>query len=298
MYRVRFGSILVDFREFQNEISLNTWQYKLDPYRVNEKDTLNAEIVLRSQLFNDLQSIIDEKTHEVSAIPFGIYFQYIHQANDGNLYVTIARRDTQDVYLMYKINPHWNAISLIFNKADQSGHIAFEYLGSLFPYCLLQFGTLTFHGVFMEYQGKGMIISAPSGTGKTTHARLWRDHKNALIINGDRATCQKINGEWVGFGLPWSGTSGEQVNRSAPLVAFVVLERAKNNKAFRINGMEAFGAVLPHLQCPTWDVDLSQKAMDLLDDFLNHISIIRLQCLPDKESVEVLNQVLEDLYND
>ncbi|MGN0204726.1 MAG: hypothetical protein ACI4BB_09290 [Coprococcus sp.] len=173
--------------------------------------------------------------------------------------------------------------------------MAFEYLGHIIPHVLLKHDILTFHGVLMEYEGQGIIISAPSGTGKTTHARLWRDYKNALIINGDRATCRKVDGIWTGFGLPWSGTSGEQINRSVPLKALVVLERGEANEACRMAGLEAFGAVLPHVQCPVWDKELVGKAMELTDDFLREVPVIRLRCRPDVESVEVLRNILGEI---
>ncbi|MCI5648538.1 MAG: hypothetical protein MR332_03755 [Fusicatenibacter sp.] len=147
----------------------------------------------------------------------------------------------------------------------------------------------------MEHHDRGIIISAPSGTGKTTHARLWRDSKHALIINGDRAACQKIDGIWTGFGLPWSGTSGEQINRNVPITALVVLERGEQNQTERITSLEAFGAILPHVLCPTWDAELTGKAMELVDDFLRQIPVIRLRCRADLESVKILYQALEDL---
>ena len=116
-----------------------------------------------------------------------------------------------------------------------------------------------------------------------------------MILNGDRAVCRKIEGKWTGFGLPWSGTSGEQINRSVPIKAVVVLERKKVNRAFSISGEEALAGVLSNLQCPAWDAQLTGKAMDLLDDFLRHVPVIRLQCRPDKEAVEVLEKALLNL---
>lgn len=162
------------------------------------------------------------------------------------------------------------------------------------PYLLLSHDILTFHGVLMEYQGKGIIISAASGVGKTTHARLWRDLKHALIINGDRATCRKLVDGWKGYGLPWSGTSGEQINRNVPIQALVVLERGERNTAEVVNGLDAFGKALPHVQCPTWDIDMTTQAMDLFEGFLGKIPVIHLQCRPDAEAVDVLHRVLKE----
>ena len=200
-----------------------------------------------------------------------------------------------ETLLSYTVNHTWSEIVFAEDRSMTAGQMAFEYLGHIFPACGLMKDMLTFHGVLLEYSGYGLIISAPSGTGKTTHARLWRDRKRALIINGDRAACRKKGGIWTGFGIPWSGTSGEQVNRSVPVKALVVLERGGENCASRIAGREAFGAVLPHVQCPAWDAQLTGRMLGLLDDFLRNIPVIRLRCLPDGEAADVLAKAVEDL---
>ena len=225
----------------------------------------------------------------------GFFDRLVFRLEDGGTLWRYVRRKNQNVILSYMVTPDWGTITLLEDYSDTAGQLAFEYLGQIMPSVLLNHHILTFHGVLMEHNGRGIIISADSGVGKTTHARLWRDHRNALIINGDRATCRNVNGVWTGFGLPWSGSSGEQINRSVPLQALVVLERGEVNQAHPVTGLEAFGGVLPHMQCPVWDEELTGTAMDLLDDFLGAIPVIRLRCRPDVEAVEVLQKVLEEL---
>ena len=43
-----------------------------------------------------------------------------------------------------------------------------------------------------------------------------QDHKNALILNGDRCLCRKKHDVWYAYGMPWSGSSGEYINRRVP----------------------------------------------------------------------------------
>ena len=163
---------------------------------------------------------------------------------------------------------------------------------------MLAHGLLTFHGVLMEYEGNGIIISAASGTGKTTHARLWRDLRRALIINGDRAVCAKTAEGWTGYGLPWSGTSGEQINRSVTIRALVVLRRGETNEAHRISALEAFHQVFAHVLYPSWDKALAEKMMDLLESFLRDVPIFLLSCRPDAESVDVLHDALAEVLHE
>lgn len=176
--------------------------------------------------------------------------------------------------------------------------MAFEYLAHLLTACMLAHGLLTFHGVLMEYEGNGIIISAASGTGKTTHARLWHDLRRALIINGDRAVCAKTAEGWTGYGLPWSGTSGEQINRSVAIRALVVLRRGETNEAHRISALEAFHQVFAHVLYPSWDKALTEKMMDLLESFLRDVPIFLLSCRPDAESVDVLHDALAEVLHE
>lgn len=287
--RFRIGNLTFQIKDNFYVPFFNIWSYKIDPYLTEEENENNRITIL-----------YDEKPYSTElkllrCDNFGFYACYITEDKNHTVYFQYKRKSTQEIYFTFSVDKTYGKICLLEDYTDSYRAIPFEYLGQIVPYILLNYGSLTFHGVLMEYQQKGIIITASSGTGKTTHARMWRDIKNALIINGDRTVCQRKGKIWNGIGFPWSGTSGEQINRSVPLKAIVVLERGSKNVAGVIDGLDAFGGVLPHTICPTWDADLTGKAMDLLNDFLQEIPVIRLRCRPDPESVEVLLKVLEEL---
>lgn len=291
-FTVDFAKIRCWFDNFGFSPFYDSWQWKLDPFRFMDSEKSHCKIYFRNVQAKEEFSDVKEKVYEVQD---GFFLRQVFVLQDGGTQWRYVRKSSGEILLSYYINRKWSEIILSEDHTGSAGHMAFEYLCHLFPPCGLQQDILTFHGVLMEYDGYGVIISAPSGTGKTTHARLWRDYKRALIINGDRATCRKVNDVWTGFGLPWSGTSGEQINRSVPIKAIVVLERGEENKAFSVKGQDAFAALLPHILCPTWDGELTGKALDLLDDFMKSIPVIRLQCRPDLESVDVLMKVLKEV---
>lgn len=290
---IELCNIPVSFSNLWDDSAWGLWLWKLDPYRSvfqSSHAKINIECGHMQCSMEKLEKMTLVWKEENSFIKQHVY---VHP-DEETLWVLLSSAENE-TRLQYCVDRKWDKITLLQDTTCSAGQIAFEYLSLIMPVAMLKHGVLTFHGVLMEHEGRGIIISAPSGTGKTTHARMWRDIKNALIINGDRATCRKMDGVWTGFGLPWSGTSGEQINRSVPLTALVVLERGEQNEAHRITGLEAFGAVWPHVQYPCWDEKLVGTALDLTNDFLNHIPIIRLQCRPDAEAVDVLAQALEDL---
>lgn len=168
-------------------------------------------------------------------------------------------------------------------------------LGNIFAYSILNRDAIVLHGVIIEYEGRGIIISAKSGTGKTTHARLWRDYKNAIIINGDRAICRQIGNTWYAYGSPWSGTSGESINRSVPIKAIVMLEQSIDNNVEELSPYEASLKLIERVFAPTWEVNLMNKAFDIIDNIVNDIPLLKLKCTPDKKAVEVLEEAMNKL---
>ena len=287
----QLGRIACSFGKFNCSKMWDMWKYKVAPYLIHGNADRNYSIEVKTDFIKEYP----QKGALLSIQKAGFFEHRVYRSQDGGVFWEYVRSKNEEIYLQFYVNLALNEIVLLRDCTNSAGIVAFEYLGQIFPTVAIKQDMLTFHGVLMEHEGKGIIISAPSETGKTTHAHLWRDNKNALIINGDRASCQKIKDTWTGFGLPWSGTSGEQINRSVPVTSLVILERGTENIAKRIIGLEAFMSSFPHILYPAWDVELTERSIDMLDDFLQHIPVVRLKCRPDIESVEVLNQLLEEL---
>lgn len=294
---IALASVHCQFEKYGSGNLWENWQWKIDSYRIQDSMTKPVQIRIQNS-FTILYPISNCKSQLLSEESSGFFRRQVFRKSDGETLWQIVRKRDEKVYLQYTIDPAYQLITLQYDGTQSAGNVAFEYLGLMIPYALLKYNILTFHGVLMEYDDRGIIISAPSGTGKTTHARFWRSGKRAVIINGDRATCQKVNGIWTGYGLPWSGTSGEQMNRCIPLTALVILERGEQNEAHLVDETESFNAVWPHVQYPNWDKKLINKALELTNGFLEQIPVIHLRCRPDMEAVEVLNQILEELSHD
>lgn len=286
---VKFANIVCCFENFGCNSFCDSWEWKVDPYKCNGTHYL---LKIRNMTNTEKYPVLKNLLYNYQD---GFFIRQVFEADEGKTLWRYIRKKNNDILLAFVISKSLDEIVLLEDNTSSNGQMAFQYLGYLFPICALNWNILNFHGVLLEYQGAGIIISAPSGTGKTTHARLWRDYKNALIINGDRATCGKEGNIWQGWGLPWSGTSGEQINRMVKIKAMVVLERSLQNEAHLVDKKDTLRYVLPHLQFPTWDSELVGMGLDLLNDFLLQIPVIRLCCRADTEAVDVLEQVLKKL---
>lgn len=148
------------------------------------------------------------------------------------------------------------------------------------------------HSSFINFVGAGILFTAPSGTGKSTQADLWKKYEGADILNGDRAGVRKVNNEWRAWGLPHAGTSGIYRNESAPVKAVVVLRQAKENRLRRLSPAEAMRFVYPEVTVHRWDPKFVDNSVNLILDLLASVPVYLLECLPNRGAVEILKEEL------
>lgn len=98
-------------------------------------------------------------------------------------------------------------------------------------------GMILMHGAAIEYEGKGYIFTAPSGTGKSTHISLWKKYlgDKVIVINGDKPELTFDDCKVYIHGAPWCGKEGWQTNKSTTLAGICLLRRGEQNKINKIN---------------------------------------------------------------
>ena len=88
------------------------------------------------------------------------------------------------------------------------------------------------HGSTVAVDGKAYLFTARSGTGKSTHTRLWMHAfgSRAQMVNDDKPFLQLTEGGVTAYGAPWSGKHGLDSNIAAPLQGICLLERGPENR--------------------------------------------------------------------
>ena len=97
---------------------------------------------------------------------------------------------------------------------------------------LLKRDTLLLHGSTVSVDGQAYVFTAPCGTGKSTHTRLWREAfaDRAVMVNDDKVFLQlRQEGVWA-YGSPWTGKHGIGTNISVPLKGICFLQRGAENR--------------------------------------------------------------------
>lgn len=156
----------------------------------------------------------------------------------------------------------------------------------------LRFGALVLHSSHIEMNGKGLVFSAPSQTGKSTQAELWRNCVNARVLNGDRSVLRKLNGQWYVCGCPMCGTSNIHLQGKEPLSNIVMLSQSQENTVRKISGMEAFRLLYPQITVRNWDTREWNQSMDLLSSLLAEVPVWHYACTKEPEAVEVLRNAV------
>lgn len=161
---------------------------------------------------------------------------------------------------------------------------------------LLKRSMLFLHCAAVAYRDGGILFTAPSGTGKTTQAEIWKASRGAEVINGDRPVLWRQHGNWVVSGTPWSGSSGDYVKKDVPIRCIVVLQQAQENKVARLSPKEAVVSVLPRFYLPYEDDASMRDALDLADAVCREIPVWKLACRPDFHAAQVLWDAIVDVW--
>lgn len=147
------------------------------------------------------------------------------------------------------------------------------------------------HSSFISMNGKAVLFSAKSGVGKSTQAALWGKHRQAEVINGDKAGILVENGVYA-CGVPFCGTSGICQNRVLPLGAIVLLGQATENKIRRLKGLEALQNILQNVYLDLLAPNEQTMIFDLLIKLLETVPVYSFECTPDEKAVEILENAL------
>jgi hypothetical protein len=157
------------------------------------------------------------------------------------------------------------------------------------------YNTFLFHGSCVAVDGIGYLFTAKSGTGKSTHSRLWREllGDRAVMVNDDKPLIRvNPDGTATVYGTPWDGKHHLSTNIAVPLKAICILERAKQNTIRQITAGEAYPMLLQQAYRPMDSMALS-KTLTLIDRLTASVSLWRLGCNRDIEAARVAYEAMK-----
>lgn len=142
-----------------------------------------------------------------------------------------------------------------------------------------------FHCSAVSVDGRAYLFAAPSGTGKSTHTRLWRQYfgERAVMINDDKPLIKiQKDGVYV-YGTPWCGKHGLQTNKKAPVQGICVLARGEENTIKRITPLDAYPDLYKQTYRPR-EQERIVHTLALLKQMAEQVPLYKMYCNISKEA--------------
>lgn len=153
---------------------------------------------------------------------------------------------------------------------------------------LFEYDTLLFHGSVVAVDGIAYLFTAKSGTGKSTHTRLWREvfENRAVMINDDKPFLGITATGVLAYGSPWNGKHGLGTNSCVPLGAICILERGEKNHIQQISAKKAVFMLLQQSNRPM-DGKLMSKYMEMIGRLADNVSFYQMACNMETEAARI-----------
>lgn len=147
-------------------------------------------------------------------------------------------------------------------------------------------GCLEIHASVIMKDGKAVAFLGKSGTGKSTHTRLWQENiPDCELLNDDNPiVCCRPGGEVFICGSPWSGKTPCYKKKEVPLAAVVRLNQAPFNRIKKLSGIQAYAALYPSVSAYRPERKVADGIHDSISKVAASVPCYNLECLPDGEA--------------
>ena len=160
---------------------------------------------------------------------------------------------------------------------------------------MIDYGLVLFHASVVELDGECYLFTAKSGTGKSTHTRMWREvfGERAVMINDDKPLIKEENGVFYAYGTPWDGKHHLSVNRRSPIKAICYIERGEENEIEKVNTQDVTYNLLAQVYRPRNQEGLI-KTLDFADSMLKSIPMYKMKCTISHEAAQMAYDAMKD----
>lgn len=162
----------------------------------------------------------------------------------------------------------------------------------------LRHGRVLLHSSAIACEGKAHLFLGESGTGKSTHTRLWTRHiAGSDLLNDDSPALACEGGSILVYGSPWSGKTDCYRTEAFPLGSLTRLHQSPCNEIVRLGVARAYAAIhpsMPPLFC--YDPRLSEYLVTIENIVISNIPVCAMGCLPDEEAARMAHDFLTDRH--
>ncbi len=220
--------------------------------------------------------------HEATARLCGAYLTGEENVPQETIRITPEDIEKERQRLLRKKNPG-ETLEASTPEALERLHLC-RRIAELLP----AYDRVLFHGSSLAIDGSGILFTAKSGTGKSTHTRLWRQvfGERVRMVNDDKPFLHIAGDTVTVYGTPWRGKHGLGENIAAPLKAICFVNRGVENRVESITARELYPLLLQQTYTPDDPVAMV-RTLGLVERLSQNVRLVRLYCNMDPEAAEV-----------
>lgn len=233
---------------------------------------------------------------------------FIVRLADKNIEINSVHPELKDFlkdYLVSNVSPDF---SITLSEQDihaeheisEEKNFSFTYLETLstlrkLAEVLPSYNRILMHGASIEYKEKAYLFTAPSGTGKSTHIRLWKKYlgNDVKIVNGDKPFISLDDTPLI-YGAPWAGKENWHRNCSVPLAGICFVQRGTHNSIKKIEAGDYLPLLFKQVYLPT-DPIAAGLTLELIDTLVKKVPLYLLTCDISEEAVQCSFEALTGL---
>lgn len=210
----------------------------------------------------------------------------------GYLYDSSDAVDIKITAEMYDASKYASNSSAEFVAYMESGRHFFRQL--------LEHDGFYLHSSSVAYDGKGYLFSAPSGTGKSTHTKLWQKTfgEETKIFNDDKTPLRRMDGVWFAYGAPWCGKDNININMKVPVAGICFLKQGPQNRIRRLSQPEAVSKIVSQTIRKFKTADRLDLLLGHVEKIVQEIPVFELENRPEPEaamlSYETMRKAAEE----
>lgn len=246
------------------------------------KDTPRARCFLCVDPCDMEESVVREGTL-LKILPFG--------GRQDNYEIRFYCLQCKEVYLVI-YPPILLQEGILFRRENISGYLGLEFI-------LMDHGCFWLHASCVLWKKKGLVFSAPSGTGKSTQAELWKELEGADILNGDRVLIRKteLPAEYKVYGSPFAGSSHIYRPESGTMKAIFLLKQYPVNELEILSPAQTYLRLYGEsLQCPE-NRAYTMQLQNIIRSLVLEVPVMELRCTPDERAVYLIKDMLNFMFN-
>lgn len=196
-------------------------------------------------------------------------------------------------HLMRVTKSYDRACATIVWEDRYAGAALSSMLRALFAQVVILNDGVSFHASAIVQNGSCYMFMGSSGTGKSTHSRLWMEvFQGVELLNDDNPVVRALSDGIYAYGSPWSGKTACYINRRCPLSGIVKLVQAPYNRFKLLKDIEAFVEIYKGSSFLKADVQSHDLLCDTLSSIVERLKVARLDCLPDVAAAELCREKL------